>query len=124
MRPDLRKRTAAAADADGAALVASLDVLFHCTPTTSAGCPASEGCRPSVYRSVDTATCSSVGAGGQAATCASDTDCQRDFACVDLGGGKKCAKNCVVGAGGCAALTCTGYASAFVLDGVQYGACN
>lgn len=103
---------------------AALDVLFHCTPTTSAGCPASEGCRVAAYRGVDTATCSPTGGGGQAATCTTAADCQRDFDCIDTGAGKKCEKNCVVGGAGCGGLTCSGYSTAFVLDGVEYGICN
>jgi hypothetical protein len=103
---------------------AALDALFHCDPVSSGGCVVSDGCRLGVYRSTDTATCSTAGAGVQGTVCTADTDCARTFGCVDLGMTKKCVRYCVVGGAPCGAtLTCTAFATPFVIDGTEYGAC-
>lgn len=72
--------------------------------------------------------CDTAGAGGDGATCASSTDCQAGFDCVNTGS-LVCKQNCqcptpgLCAGGACTTGTCTGYTTPLMVGATEYGVC-
>jgi hypothetical protein len=114
-------------NAAGVVIPGAVTCTPNCDQLTNEGCPAGWGCKV-VSHSADVTRmktiCLPAGGGGQAAACASDTDCAAEFTCVNTPG--TCARNCLVAGGGTECglgETCVTFTTPHVLGGVEYGVC-
>lgn len=102
-----------------------------CDPATQAGCPTGTDCSfftESAGAMRTLTDCSApVGTGGQNASCADDTDCQKGYACITTSGTiKQCLHWCRRPAGlECPGITsCFGFETPIIWNSTEYGVCN
>ncbi len=102
-----------------------------CDPITSAGCTTSASCQ--IFQETAgsmryfTDCMAPVGAGGQGASCADSTQCQRGFICLGTPG--TCLRYCnapgTIAGGGCSIFeACYGFTTPLIVGATEYGVCD
>jgi hypothetical protein len=105
-----------------------------CDPATQTGCASGAACtffteRAGAMRRLTDCT-APLGTGGQNASCADDTDCQKGFTCINTGTTAapilQCLHWCRKPAGSeCGfGVSCRSFGTPLIWQGTEYGVCN